>query len=390
MDDRKLRAWRAHRQGLDGRLAGRTPVEILEQTGWARSVGGANPYLALFARGGIGRQEADDAVARLSIHELPGARGCTYVVPAPDFALALTVGRGFSSDERTALKLGVSEAEIDKLCAAVLDALERGPKDPEELRTATTGIVRNLGEAGKKKGLASTLPVVLGKLQAAGEIRRIPENGRLDQQRYRYALWRPNPLKRFRLSAEAAYTELARRFFTWIGPATLAEFQGFSGLGTKAAKAAVDPLKLKPLEHGDERLLFAADLARYHAFKPPEQPQVVLAGSLDGVSHLRRNVEELLAPEDIKRSVFCEKGLMDLSSHVILDRGRLIGLWDYDVATESIAWISFIPKSKAIIEAVARTERFICSELGDARSFSLDSPKSRAPRIEALRKASRS
>jgi hypothetical protein len=32
-------------------------------------------------------------------------------------------------------------------------------------------------------------------------------------------------------------------------------------------------------------------------------------------------------------------------------------------------------------------EEFVRSQLGDARSFSLDSPKSRAPRVEALRKA---
>jgi hypothetical protein len=37
-------------------------------------------------------------------------------------------------------------------------------------------------------------------------------------------------------------------------------------------------------------------------------------------------------------------------------------------------------------EAVAKTETYIREQLGDARSFSLDSPKSRAPRIVALRK----
>ena len=36
------------------------------------------------------------------------------------------------------------------------------------------------------------------------------------------------------------------------------------------------------------------------------------------------------------------------------------------------------------MRAVERTERFVRDDLGDARSFSLDSPKSRAPRIEAL------
>jgi hypothetical protein len=52
-------------------------AEVLEQAGWARSVGGVGPYLTLFARTGIGRQAADDAVARLEIHELPSARGYT-------------------------------------------------------------------------------------------------------------------------------------------------------------------------------------------------------------------------------------------------------------------------------------------------------------------------
>lgn len=389
MDDTKLRAWWSYRQGLDGRLTGRPASEVLEQTGWARSVGGVGPYLTLFARGGVGRPAVDNAVAQLEIHELPSARGCTYVVPAADFALALRVGQGFSDEGPTARKLGVTDAEIEKLCAVVLKALASGPLDPEELRAAALGAVRNLGEAGRKKGLTTTLPVALGKLQSAGEIRRVPTNGRLDQQRYRYALWRPNPLARFRLSAERTYTELARRFFAWIGPATLAEFQWFSGLGAKAAGAAAELLRLEPLGDGDERLMLPGSRAEFRAFKVPKQPHYVLVSSLDGICHLRRDVAGLLAPQDVKRSVFCEKGLMDLSSHAILDRGRLVGLWEYDMATGSIVWISFIPRNEALEEAVARTEGYIRSDLGDARSFSLDSPKSRAPRVEALRKAGR-
>jgi len=36
-------------------------------------------------------------------------------------------------------------------------------------------------------------------------------------------------------------------------------------------------------------------------------------------------------------------------------------------------------------EAVARTTRWVRDDLGDARSFSLDSPASRAPRLRAIR-----
>ena len=367
---------------------GKPAGEVLEKTGWARSVGCVGPYLTLFSRASAGRQDTDDAVARMEIHELPSARGCTYVVPASDFALALKVGQDFSDEGRTARKLGVTDAELDKLSSAVLDALSSRPMEPEELHSACGGTVRNLGDAGKKKGLVTTLPVALGGLQAAGQIRRIPTNGRLDQQRYRYGLWEKSPLGRFKLSAEEAFIELARRFFTWAGPATLAEFQWFSGLGVKTAKAAVAPLGLDPLEDTDERLLLPQDHKEFRAFKVPKKSQYVLVSSLDGISHLRRDVEGLLAPEDMSRSVFCENGLMDLSSHAILDRGRIVGLWEYDIAEQSIVWMSFIPKNRNLEEAVARTESFIRSDLGDARSFSLDSPKSRVPRIEALKSAS--
>src|SRR5690348_9682504 len=103
----KLRAWWSHRQALDGRLAGAPPERVLAETGWARSVGGVGPYLTLFARAGTSREAADSAVSELRIHELPAARGCTYVLPAEDFALALKAGGGFEGDMKTALKLGV-------------------------------------------------------------------------------------------------------------------------------------------------------------------------------------------------------------------------------------------------------------------------------------------
>jgi hypothetical protein len=392
--DVTLRAWRAHRQGLDGSLEGKSPAEVLDRTGWARSVGGVGPYLTLFARAGTTRAAADAAVVKLAIHELPAARGCTYVVPAPDFALALTVAEGFDSEIKVAEKLGVTAKEIDRLCGKVLDALGSGPKSPEEMREAVGGAARNLGEAGKKKGLITTLPVALGRLQPAGEIRRIAVNGRLDQQRYKYALWRPNPRAKSRLSKDEARVELARRYFRWIGPASLAEFQWFSALGVKAAKDAIAPLKLVPFPGDDGRLIFPEDLDRYRAFAPPKKPQISLVSSLDGISLLRRDLKGLLADGDESSRVLGDKtlepigGLADLPSHGIFDRGRLIGLWEYDVPGESIVWMTFRSgPGREVVGAVARAEAFVREELGDARSFSLDSPKSRTPRVEALRKA---
>jgi hypothetical protein len=353
----KLRAWWWHRQGLDGSLAGHTAAEVLSRTGWARSIGGAAPYLTLFARGGLSRTEIDAALANIEIHELPAARGCTWVVPASDYPLALAAGLPFADDElKVARKLGVTDQEITKLRSAVVKALSTGPLDPESLRTKV-GSARNLGADGAKKGLTTTLPVALGLLQSTGEIRRVPVNGRIDQQRYRYTAWK--------CAINGSFTDLARRYFSWICPVPLAEFQTFAGLGVKAVKAAVDPLKL--VDVGEGRLMLPEDHEAFAKFQPPKSSQYALVSSLD---------------------ILKGGAASDLPGHRILDRGQLIGRWEFDTATGTIAWALFDRRpDKALEKKVREMEAFVRDDLGDARSFSLDSPKNREPRIEALRKA---
>ena len=383
--DAKLRAWWSHRQGLDGRLAGKSAAEVLDAAGWARSVAGVGPYLTLFSRAGLRRAETDAALEKLEIHELPSARGCTYVLPAADYALGLHVGQSFTDAEmKVARKLGVTEAEVDTLRAAVAKALKGGPLDPEGLRSAVGGAARSLGPEGVKKGMTTTLPLALGPMQSDGEIRRIPTGGRLDQQRYRYALWKPNPLAGWKCSVEESFTELARHFFRWTGAASLTEFQWFSGLSGKAAKAAAEPLGLCAV---DQYLMLPEDRESFESFRVPSDPRYVLVSSLDGLAALRRNAKSLLAEEDQSRDLVAASGLTDLPHHAIVDRGRLVGFWEYDTSRESIAWAAFMPRNADLDAAVAKTESFVREDLGDARSFSLDSPKSRAPKIEALRKA---
>jgi hypothetical protein len=392
MDDAKLRAWWFHRQGLDGSLKGGTARDVLAKAGWARSVAGAGPYLAFFSRAGLSREAVDTAVAKLEIHELPSARGCTYILPAPDFALGLRVAEQFSGGETTlARKLGVTDSEVTKLCSAVLDSLRKGPLSPDQIRDSTGFASRSLGPEGAKKGLTTTLPLALGRLQTSGQIRRIPINGRLDQQRYRYALWKPSPLEKLRLSVAESYTELARRYFRWIGPATLTEFRWFSGLGVKAAKAAIEPLGLVPVEPAGDRFMFPGDRELFAKFKTPRASAYALVSCMDSMFLLRRSLSCLLTAEASKQKVHADKGLCelgslsDLSSNAILDRGSIVGLWEYDPESSSIAWFSFGKPDKPMRECVSRTEAYIRDQLGDARSFSLDSPKSRVPRIKALR-----
>lgn len=360
MDELKRRAWLAHKQGLDGSLTGATARQVLKRAGWCRSVGGANPYLALFARAGLRRAQVDAETAKTEIHELPSARNCTYILPADDFALGLAVGQANSGNEmKVARKLGVTDSEIEGLQNAILNALKDGPRDPDAIREAVGDAARSLGAEGKSKGMTTTLPLALKVLQARGKIRRVPVNGRLDQQRYLYTLWNVTP------EVDEPFTKLARLFFGWTGGTTAAEFQTFSGLGVNAAKAAIAPLGL--INGGDGALMLPEDAEAYKAFAIPKKPQYALVGNLDGNGHLVARAE--------------------MPNHLIVDRGNVVGLWDFDPSSGTVVWRSFDKPDAAMKQAVAQMEAFVREDLGDARSFSLDSPQSRGPRLDALRKA---
>ncbi len=392
----KLRTWWWHRQGLGRVTASATPAEVLERSGWARSVGGCSPYFTLFSRAHIPRATVDAAVAQVEICELPSARRCTYVVPQRDYALALHLAQFAGPGEmRVAEKLGVTAKEVDKAAKAVLAALRNGPLTPDEIKDACGGAIRSLGAEGQKKGLSSTLPLVLGELQRAGEIRRIPANGRLDQQRYQYTLWQPNPLGKVKLTAEQANIEIGKRFFEWIAPAPLSDFQTFAGLSAKSAKAAVEQLKLEPISAKHDLLIPSHLRSEFENFKPPKDQCYRLTTMIDSFVLLHGDLRILIDPKELGHPLLAASTksatgtLADLSSPVILERGCIAGLWEYDPAKEAIAYATFGKADGALKKAVAETEDYIRSQLGDARTFSLDSPKSRAPRIEVLRSLGR-
>ena len=394
MDLVKLRAWRFHRQGLDGGFAGLTPSQILESSGWSRSVGGANPYLALRSRGGFSRQEVDEAVHGLHIHELPSARGCTYVVPKSHFGTALVVGQGFGDEAAIAVAtrhLGVTSEEIDRLGDKVCSALAQGPLDPRQMKTVLGDSVRSFGEEGKKRGVTTDLPLALGRLQSRGIIRRISLSGRIDTQRYAYELWSPSPLASGSWTKDDAIRTFAEHYFRWTGGATVKNFQWMSGLGVRAAQEVVFSLGLVPLTTGSELLATPADAESFKSFDAPGTPCYALVGSIDNLTHLTLGLTDTIDEADKNVSVPGDKGLVnvggisELTSHGIFDRGRLIGVWEYDSEAQQLLWKVWVDRTPELEAKVRETEAFIQAELEDARTFSLDSPQSRRQRLDALR-----
>lgn len=386
-----LRAWAWHRQGLDGSLSGKTSEDVLDRAGWARSVGGANPYLTLFARAGIRREQVDRDVAELRIHELPTARGCTYVLGRKDFAWGLQVGRDAAlAPFKVLARLGVERGEITLLEEQVLHLLlESGePMDPKQLRSELGESVRSLGEEGKKKGASTTLPTALGLLQADGRIRRVPVNGRLDQQRYAYTSWTLPPSG---LDDDAARARLIERYLRWTGGATFKQTQwlsGFTVAQSKAALAAVGAVEVTTAA-GEQLWMLPDDVEQLSAFTAPQEEQIQLLAGTDSLVLLRRNSADMLAEGDQGRKILDTTLALqaDLSDHPILDRGRIIGLWQYDPGKERIAAWTFDRPTAAVLRRISEVERWIREDLGDFRSFSLDSPASRQKRIDALDQA---
>jgi Winged helix DNA-binding domain len=391
VDAEKYRSWVASRQGLIGKKYS-TARQALLGAGWQRSVGGVSPYLAIRARSGEGRQQMDDLAVALELFELPSARSCTYVLPAEHFALGLAVAAPHSgiTELAAARKFGMPQDELDRLKTAVTEILQGGPLSPADMKPLLGDKVRNFGEEGKKKGLTTSLPLALSLLQTEGIIRRKPANGRLDTQRYDYELWNP-PVANIP-DAEAAARELAHCYFGWTGAATLKEFREFSLLSAKVAAAAAQACALEPLEPGSDLLALPGAAAEYAEYTGPDTPDYRFVGCIDSYLLNRRGSQFWLAECDSHIETPTQRGLKtageltELSSHAILDRGRLIGLWEFDAAEGEVVWFSWIkPPTDALRQAATETEAYVRAELGDARSFSLDSPKSRQPKLEALR-----
>jgi hypothetical protein len=255
----------------------------------------------------------------------------------------------------------------------VVRALEQAgePLDPKAIKAATGDRARSLGEQGRRRGLSSTMPLALGLLQAQGRIRRVPVNGRLDQQRFGYVPWDVDPTT---LDKDEARTELARLYFRWAGPASMKHFRWFSAFSAVNAKQAVEPLGLVPVD-GTDLLMLPEDRAAFDAFERPKRPSYALLAAIDGLHLLHRDLRRLVEPRPLLDGA-------DPDSFLIVDRGEIVGVWEFD---GEIVYKAFVEEDAQLRKAIKETEAYVRDQLGDARSYSLDSPESRKPRLDAIR-----
>ena len=342
-------------------------ADTVQRTGWMHTAGGTGPYLSLKARiPALRRQEVDDAVYRkFDVLELPSVRDSTMLVPRKDAAVALAAGRR-SFDARLK-KLSLETKELDTLADRIVKTIGDGVRSADALRAELPPkLIRSLGEAGKRLGFATTLPIALRLLQGQGRLMRLAENFRLDAKRYFYRRW-PDSIS---LSdpPDDLDRALAERFVTWAAPATVDDFAFWAGIGKTAAKKALSGAPPPP----------AAQKVK---------SEVILLPFRDNYFALHREMSafakgvEVLDYNNKPRSI---ERVESLHHNAIVFDGELRGIWEYDPDEESVLWSTFRP-TRGIEEAVAKTEHFIREELGDHKFYAFDHGRTREARLAFIR-----
>lgn len=386
-----------HKQAL---AADRTPPlpQLVAQTGWLRTLGGCDAYLAARARRpGMARAELDAAIAAGQLRAHPAVRGCLYVVPAaviPDL-LALNGEAWRAQTTKELAKVGKTLEVVESLAPGVLAALTQ-PLTTDAVRKAMRADIPSFGDAGKKVGLSSPLPLALRLLELTGQIERTLDGGRLDTERY---LWRrtARPLPPPSPTPAARIAHLVDAFLTFAGPATLAQLSAWSGYPQRDLKAALATLDAAPVtvETLGAAYLRPADLA---AKPPPPRGTALLAlddnylanHGVAAVTDPRHHAFDVDLWEGTGKSAPLGKANHMLSRSIVID-GLVAGFWELDPRRDGASWHTFAPAppplARALDDLTAATARFLLDELGHARAGTLDTMddvQSRADRIAQL------
>jgi len=237
------------RQGLGDDARAEDVARAIAATGWLRTLAGADVYIAARARcPGMTRAELDASVARGDLRVLPAVRCCIYLVPTRFVAdlLALNAGPWRKQTEKELAKANAKLATVETTADAVMSVLA-APMTTDAIRKALpAGSIPSFGEAGKKAGLSSPLPLALRLLEFDGRIERTLEGGRLDTDRY---LWRTA-----QWTVPAAAPDDATRlanvvtaFLDFAGPSTLEHIASWSGRPQRDLKPILETIRAEPV-----------------------------------------------------------------------------------------------------------------------------------------------
>jgi hypothetical protein len=392
-------------QGLGVAPGKRKPsvASVLGASGWLRTLGGADVYIAARARcPGMKRADLDAVIASGELRVVPAARGCIYAVPAAVVGdlMALNEAPWRKQTEKDLAKVGSTMKVVETLAKAVLAALT-APMTTDVLRKALpAGSIPSFGEAGKKVGLSSPLPLALRHLEFTGKIERTLEGGRLDTERYQWrkAEWKTPAAQP---TAAAQLATVVGAFLDFAGPVTLAQISAWTGRAQRDLAPIVeelaDPVEVEGLGPAWTRVSSAVP------GKLAEPSGLALLAFEDNylVTHGGPAVVTDPRHHGITIDIWGGPGKpqpIGKASHItgrtIVKDGLVIGFWEVDPKAHGAVWHTFEPAPAALareIDELAQSvATFMLDDIGHARSFSLDTDalvQERADKVKKLRPA---
>jgi hypothetical protein len=345
-------------------------ADVVTHAGWIPSAGGTGPYLAIRARiPDATRQDVDDAVfERMEIMELPSVRDTAFLVPCADAGIALAAGRRSYAERLRKLPLDASE--LASLGNQILKALGGDARTTDQLRRdLPTNSIRDLGDAGKRLGITSTLTAALKLLQVEGKVLRSNVERRLDGRTHIYQRW---PRDIDTTPPPDLDRALAARFLAWSAPSDVEDFAWWSGMGKRAAKAAMASLRIDDVSIPPRR----------------SDDAVILLPFRDNLFGLHRGLAPFVDDDDAEvmdtsgRAIAAKDAEM-LHHNAILAGGMLRGIWEYDGSR--IVTKLFGNPPRGLATAIAEMETFIREQLGDHKYYAFDSAATRAKRVGFVR-----
>jgi hypothetical protein len=143
-----------------------------------------------------------------------------------------------------------------------------------------------------------------------------------------------------------------------------------------------------PTANGEVLWMMPDVVGRLAAFDPRAEEQIQLLAGADSLVLRRRNSADLFAEPDLDRKVLNSTWHCRLTFRTI-PSWTAAGSWGLGSTipqNRESHWL-FAGTTPAVTRRIAEVEAWIRDELGDFRSFSLDSPASRRDRIDALNAA---
>lgn len=373
---------------------------------WIRTLGGVDAYLGLRARdSAFTRAAVDAAVENGDFRVSPAVRGCIYLVPEADAALALAFAADLARPRlaRELERAGVTTKELQSVAKAAFAELERhGPLTTDALRKRLPAeAVRSLGEAGKRVGISSPLPPALRELEFDGKIERRLEGGRLDSERYSWRIPARTVFAAGTVAPSAAQRlqQIARRALELGGPISAADLTVWLGVSQRDLKPALAKIPASEVEvEGYGPAWWLDDDRTAVASAPKSKPRVALLPFEETAVAMHGGLRHFVANRHHKRALgswgSSKPQTIGDAKHAevrtVLVGEQIVGFWEFDPKRQETV-VALLDRLDAAQAAEVEQQReqvtnFITVELGHARSFSLDTDAELSARAERLRR----